>query len=138
MAILILPVCMLALLLCLMGNAHQRLRRVGGDDEFMRAARLGRRVMLAGGAVEERRREQRFAVEETCTAGVLGEESRIACRILDISRSGMRIAVNGSFPGNAQVHVERGGDYFVGTICHLQEKDGQQILGLRVVSTNCR
>lgn len=139
MAILILPVCMLAVLLFLMGNAQRRLRRVGGDDEFARAATLGRRAMLPGGAPEERRREQRFAVEEACTAAVLGcEESRIACRILDVSRSGMRIAVSGSFPRNAQVHVERGGNYFVGTICHSQEKDGRQILGLRVVSTNCR
>jgi hypothetical protein len=139
MAILALPVCMIAVLLCLIGNAQRRLRRNGGDDEFARAATLGRKAMLPGGAVEERRREQRVAVEETCTASVLGcEESRIACRILDVSRSGMRIALRGSFPGNAQVHVERGGEFFVGAICHSREQDGRQILGLRVVATNWR
>lgn len=139
LAILALPLCMLAVLLCLMGNARRRLRWAGGDDEFARAATLGRRAMLPEGAVEERRREQRFAVEQTCTASVLGcEESRAECRILDVSRSGMRIAVSGLFPVNAQIHVERGDRFFVGTICHSQEQDRRQILGLRVVATNFR
>lgn len=130
---------MIAVILCLVGNAQRRLRRAGGDEEFSRAAELGREAMLPGSAVEDRRREQRFAVEESCTASVLGsEESRIACRILDVSRSGMRIAISGSFPCHAQVHVERGREFFVGTICHSQEKDGRQILGLRVVATNRR
>jgi hypothetical protein len=50
----------------------------------------------------------------------------------------MRIAIDRSLPADAQVNVEWGGEFFVGTIRCRQVKSEGQILGLRVVSTNRR
>ncbi len=138
MAIVFLPVMMIAIALCLVLNPR-RPGQVGGDEEFVHAAALGRRALLDETEGSERRRESRYAVDQECTALILGhEESRTGCRIIDVSRSGMRIAITGSLPPDAQINVEWGQEFFVGTICYSQSKGEQQILGLRVVSTNCR
>jgi hypothetical protein len=138
MTIVFLPVMMFAIALCLVFNPR-RPGRVGGDEEFVHAAALGRRDLLHEPEGAERRRESRYEVDQECTASVLGnEDSRTACRIINVSRSGMRIAVSGSFPPDSQINVEWGKEFFVGTIRYLQVKGEQQILGLRVVSTNCR
>jgi hypothetical protein len=120
-------------------NFRRRGARVGEDAEFSEAAVLGRRVLLATGALPERRTEPRRQVELTGTASVLGcEETRTRCRIINVSRSGMRIALDGALPPDAQINVEWGSEFFVGTIRCQQVRGDRHILGLSVVSTNRR
>lgn len=96
---------------------------------------FGRRLLLAGAV----KRHLGQAMEPAGTASVLGsEETRTNCRILAASRRGMRIEVVGGFPADGQINVEWGNEFFVGTIRFSRFQGEQQILSLRVVSTNRR
>lgn len=133
MALLLLPVFLLSVIIGMVLTSSRRSGRVGGDDEFVHAAAVLRRQ--SSGA--ERRRERRREINRSCTACILGEEeTRAACRIVDVSRSGMRIASSAQFPTAAQIIVEWGSEFFVGTICYGFPKDGENVFGLQLVSTN--
>lgn len=92
-----------------------------------------------GNGTGERRREKRYPIGESCMVSILGqEESHTTCTLINVSRSGIRIAVDPAFPINAQINVEWGTTYFVGTVCNSEIKEQRRILGLRLVATNCR
>lgn len=139
MAILLLPVFILAINLCLIANSQRRRKRAGADEEFAVAASLGRSALLPGAGTLERRTEDRVEVEQPCTASILGsEDSKVECHIVNMSRSGMRIVVPGGFPTQGQINVEWADKFFVGAISNSQREGGRQILGLRVVASNYR
>ena len=64
----------------------------------------------------ERRSERRFSFERAfATATIMGEEDRQQpCRILDASRSGMRIGLKTPLPVGVQIHVRWENNFFVG------------------------
>lgn len=135
MTILVLSALLLAMVFGIVAMSNRRAPQRGADEEFAHAAALERRLRTT----RERRREKRIDVSRQCTAAVLGEEeTRTRCRVLDISRSGMRIATTGALDACAQVIVEWDNEFFVGAICHRNQKDGEYIFGLSLVSTNCR
>ncbi len=84
-------------------------------------------------------REEHCDAARSCTATVLGqEETRTNCRVLNVSSSVMRIAVGREFAMGAQVIVEWKREFFVGSIFEESMRGGEQVFGLRLVSTNCR
>ncbi|HLK68099.1 MAG TPA: PilZ domain-containing protein [Bryobacteraceae bacterium] len=88
--------------------------------------------------VPDRRQEPRFATDGSCgTAMIMGNpDSRTLCKIVDVSRAGMRIRVNTPFPVGTQLHVQWGEQFFVGDCCHQCEKGDGHILGLKLVASN--
>ena len=133
------PFFLMAVFGALILKAPRKDRQMGCDREFEQSAVLGRQTLLEDSASAERRSEKRYPIGEVCAVSVLGnEESRTTCTLVNVSRSGMRIAVDPAFPTDAQINVEWGGAFFVGTVCNAQVKADKRILGLRVVSTNCR
>lgn len=135
MTILLLSALLLAVVFGMVAMSNRRSSQRGVDEELAHAAALERRNRTA----RERRRETRVDVSRECTVAVLGEEeTRTGCRVLDISGSGMRIATSRALAACAQVIVEWENEFFVGAICHRNQKDGEYIFGLSLVSTNCR
>jgi hypothetical protein len=134
MVILLFPIFLLSVIVGMVLTSSRRRGNQGADDEFAYAVAYLRREKND----TERRREPREEVMRTCTASLLGqEETRTACRVLNVSRSGMRMAARVEFAQDAQVIVEWDSEFFVGTVCYGIPKDGEHILGLRLVSTNC-
>jgi hypothetical protein len=88
----------------------------------------------------ERRSEHRYGWKQVpATAVLLGDIGmRMDCRIVDASRSGMRIALPVPMPVGHQVCVEWGSDFFVGTSRHVTEKNGEHITGLQLVTSSFR
>lgn len=88
--------------------------------------------------VLERRREARCGVDQPCgVASILGDpESRSICQILDISRSGIRILLRRTFPEDAQIHVQWGGRFFIGTPRYTMMKGGSCVIGLKLLTSN--
>jgi hypothetical protein len=139
MTLLLLPVLILAINLCLIALTQRRRKRAGADEEFALAASLGRSALLPAAETSERRSESRYALEQSCTASILGsEDTRAECRIINMSRSGMRIVVPAYFPAQGQINVEWADKFFVGAISNSQREGDRQILGLRVVASNYR
>jgi hypothetical protein len=87
----------------------------------------------------ERRRERRYALDASCgTAAIMGSpDSRMLCKIVDVSRTGMRIRLNTPFAVGSQVHVQWGEHFFVGDCCYRLQKGDGYVLGLRLVASNC-
>jgi hypothetical protein len=86
-------------------------------------------------AVAERRREERVDVSRAGTAMVLGqEETRTSCRVLNVSRSGMRMAAAHDFTVGIQVMVEWENEFFVGSIRYALTKGEEKVYGLRLVT----
>jgi hypothetical protein len=134
-----LPVALLSLFLLLEWRSAWRRGRLGREEELAHARALARRKSSSEDRPRERRKEGRHAVSATSvTASVLGEE-RVAmgCRILDISRSGMRIALSQPLPPNAQVSVAWGNECFVGTSCYSFAQGDEYVLGLRMTASTC-
>ena len=135
MTLILLSALLLAMVFGMVAMSNRRSAQRGADEEFAHAAALERRNRAA----QERRREKRFDVSRDCTVAVLGEEeTRTGCRVLDISGSGMRIATSRALAACAQVIVEWENEFFVGAVRHSNQKDGEYIFGLSLVSTNCR
>src|SRR5579863_2925505 len=86
----------------------------------------------------ERRSEPRYGREcSTGTAGIMGHPgTRALCRIVDISRAGMRIESNARFEVGTQVHVQWGERFFVGDCCFRLQKGESHIHGLKLVTAN--
>ncbi|MBZ5578944.1 MAG: PilZ domain-containing protein [Acidobacteriia bacterium] len=83
------------------------------------------------------RREARHRVERSGTATVLGDaQSKAPCRIVNASRSGLRIASARSFRQGAQVHVQWGDRFFVGTVCHTVAHGDESFCGLQLLTCN--
>src|SRR5579872_4601886 len=67
----------------------------------------------------ETRREARYASDWPATASVLGDPHRQSpCRVVDVSRSGLRLASPRNFVKGSQVHVQWGSEFFVGCVLY--------------------
>ena len=130
MALWLLPAAVFAALVAVAAMTSRRFR--GHDDgEFTRAA-----AMLDPS--KRRRAETRAEAARECTVAILGEEGRTDCRMLNFSRSGMRIAAGRQFSPGAQLIVEWENGFFVGTVRHGSTSNREYVFGLQLVSTNCR
>ena len=89
-------------------------------------------------AVKKRRRarrEPRYRFHRSAYATILGEQaSTTACRILNVSRSGMRVATKQKFPQGVQIQVQWDEEFFIGTVCYTLDKTGEYITGLELVA----
>lgn len=106
--------------------------RVGASEEAAHSAAVKKRHAA--------RRERRHSLDRPAFASVLGETGpKKRCRIVNVSRSGMRIAAaqDFGFPAAAQVQVHCDGEFFVGNVCYLLRKGGEQICGLQLVASSC-
>ena len=106
------------------------------DEESAHARALVRR-QAAEGTTVDRRQERRYRLKGTQgTAAVLGQEESSACRIINVSRSGMRIALRDPLPPEAQVNVTWEDKFFVGSIRYSFVQGEEHILGLSLISSN--
>jgi hypothetical protein len=117
----------------------RRKSRQGHEEELAHKGALTRRKLSPEERTPERRKERRYAVAAVpVTASVLGDGgAAMDCRILDVSRSGMRIAISQPLPQNAQISVAWGNQCFVGTSCYSFVKGDEHILGLRAIASTC-
>lgn len=101
-------------------------------------ARLYKPHSRGGAAVIERRCEPRYALDGSCgVTSILGDpDSRTLCRIVDVSRTGLRIRLNTPFPVGAQVNVQYGERFFVGDCCYSLAKGDGYVLGLSLLASN--
>ena len=87
----------------------------------------------------ETRREARYRTERFGTASLMGESNRqVPCRIINASRSGLRIASGREFPKGAQVCVQWGEQFFVGAVLYTCSNKSEHIAGLELLSGNHR
>lgn len=105
---------------------------LGASEESAHRAAAERRKTL------DNRRERRWPVwPAAATVSVLGEPGRPApCRIVNTSRSGLRIAAPRDFPNGFQLQVQRGEEFFIGAVCYTFQRQGEWIAGLELVSSN--
>jgi hypothetical protein len=91
------------------------------------------------GLAIEARREMRYPAERLATVSVLGEPNRQAsCRIINTSRSGLRIGSSRQFPKGAQVCVQWGEEFFVGAVLYTFVGKTEHVAGLELLSGNHR
>src|SRR5438874_2401884 len=126
-------VILIAILCVVLGSA---LRGPRGDEEFAHARALSRR-QAAERAEADRRQEHRYRMKATRGAAtVLGQDEPAACRIINVSKSGMRIALRDPLPPEAQVNVTWEDRFFVGSIRYSFVKGDEYIFGLALISSN--
>lgn len=115
-------------------RGSQLARTLGASEESAHQAAAERRKQS-----HEIRRERRWpAWPAVTTVSVLGEPGRPAsCRIVNASRSGMRIAVPRNYPNGIQLHLQRGEEFFIGTVCYSFAQEDEWIAGLQLVTSNC-
>ena len=94
----------------------------------------------AGAAAKvEARREARYRSEQSGTVSLLDDPARQApCRIIDASRSGLRIASSRQFSKGSQVCVQWGGQFFVGAVLYTVASKAEYVAGLELLSGNHR
>lgn len=87
----------------------------------------------------ETRREARYRTERSGTVSLLDDPARQApCRIIDASRSGLRIASSRQFSKGSQVCVLWGGQFFVGAVLYTVSGKSEYVAGLELLSGNHR
>jgi hypothetical protein len=83
------------------------------------------------------RREPRFRSERPATAALLNDSTRqSACRIVNTSRSGLRLVSARNFLKGSQVCVQWEGEFFVGTVLYTFPQKGEYVAGLELISGN--
>jgi hypothetical protein len=85
------------------------------------------------------RREARYESDRAATVSVLGDPNRQAsCRVVNVSRSGLRIASTRNFAKGTQVNVQWGAEFFVGAVLYTVAGKGEKefISGLELLSSN--
>lgn len=94
-------------------------------------------------AVEKRsrageiRRESRFRSDRSAFASVLGDLNEpLPCRVVNASRSGLRIASGRDFTKGSQVCVQWGDEFFVGTVLYSSAEKDEHVAGLELTSGN--
>jgi hypothetical protein len=126
-------VILIVVLSVVLGSA---LRAPRADEESAHARALARR-QAAERVEADRRLERRYRIKETRgAAAVLGREENAVCRIINVSRSGMRIALREPLPPEAQVNVTWEDKFFVGSIRYSFVEGEEHILGLGLISSN--
>lgn len=85
----------------------------------------------------EARREMRYRADRSATASIMGApENQYDCRVLNLSRSGLRIVSNHAFPKGSQVCVQWGDEFFVGTVLYAASNNNEHVSGLELTSGN--
>lgn len=114
-------------------RGSQIARTLGASEESAHRAATERRKRNC-----DNRRERRWPVwPAAATVSVLGEPERPApCRIVNASRSGLRIAAPRNFANGIQLHVQRGDEFFIGAVCYTFAREGEWVAGLELVSSN--
>ena len=85
----------------------------------------------------ETRRETRYRTDRSATASVLGDPNRqTPCRVVNASRSGLRIVSNHYFVKGDQVCVQWGEEFFVGTVLYTASNGNAHVAGLELLSGN--
>ena len=94
----------------------------------------------AGAAAKvEARREARYRSERSGTVSLLDDPGRqVPCRIIDASRSGLRIACSRQFSKGSQICVQWGGQFFVGAVLYTVAGKEEYVAGLELLSGNHR
>lgn len=88
-------------------------------------------------AAVRRRREARYPVDRTATAWELGDsKTPSTCRVVNTSRSGLRISSQRAFRKASQVCVQWGDEFFVGYVQHISNHGQEHIAGLHLLSGN--
>ncbi len=88
-------------------------------------------------AAVRRRRETRFPADRTATAWELGDsKTPSTCRVVNTSRSGLRISSTRAFRKASQVCVQWGDEFFVGHVQHISNHGQEFISGLQLLSGN--
>jgi hypothetical protein len=124
---------LLATILYLILHSLWRLAAIGADEEYVHASALERRRKLS----LEPARKQRCPINRRATASVLGSgEDGIDCRILKVSRAGMRIAVRRPMPLGEQINVAWEDEFFVGAVCYSAAEAGRHVVRLQLIASN--
>jgi hypothetical protein len=133
MGISLLSSMLLATVLYLILHSLWRLAAIGVDEEYAHASALERRRKLS----LEPARKQRCPINRRATASILGSgEDGIDCRILKVSRAGMRIAVRLPMPLGEQINVAWENEFFVGAVCYSAVQGGQHVVRLQLIASN--
>ena len=85
------------------------------------------------------RREARYESDRPATASVLGDPNRQSpCRVVNVSRSGLRITSARNFAKGTQVHVQWGDEFFVGAVLYTVagKNEKEYVSGLELLSSN--
>jgi hypothetical protein len=107
-----------------------RSRQVQASEESAHALAAGKR---------QARREARYRSERSGTVSPLDDTAgQSACRILDASRSGLRIASARQFSKGSQVCVQWGGEFFVGVVLYTVASQAEYVAGLELLTGNHR
>lgn len=107
----------------------------GASEEAPHVAALLKRSRQRYTWIPAGRRGRRSTAGSIATARELGSgDIKAPCSIVKISHSGMRIALGVRLPADADVLVEWGDDFFVGTISHQARQSGEYSVGLRLIS----
>ena len=109
-----------------------RSKAVRNSEELAHAAAAARKSSAL-----QTRRESRYRADRSGLASILGDPSHQApCRIVNASRSGLRIESSRHFPKGAQVCVQWGEEFFVGAVLYTAESKTGHIAGLELLSGN--
>lgn len=82
------------------------------------------------------RREQRFKVNQPVNLTVLGNsESRFSGRIVDLSKSGMRLLIDSFVPFGSALKIEWHNHLALGSVCYCQEHNQAFAVGLQLFSS---
>src|SRR5215472_15353961 len=93
---------------------------------------------LAAGK-QQPRRETRYRSEWSGMVSLLHDRAgQVPCRVIDASRSGLRIASSRQFSKGSQVCVQWGGEFFVGAILYTVAGKAEYVAGLELLSGNHR
>ena len=87
----------------------------------------------------ETRRETRYDSDWPAIAAVLGGAPRQSpCRVVNVSRSGLRLVSTRNFTKGEQVHVQWGSEFFVGCVLYTfpGKAEKEYISGLELLSSN--
>lgn len=84
------------------------------------------------------RRERRLPVwPAAATVSILGEPERpVPCQIVNASRSGLRIIAPRKFANGIQLHLQRGEEFFIGSVCYTFSREGEWIAGLELLTAS--
>ena len=121
-------------LLLMMLRSSDATKAVGESEESAHSAAADKRSQAL-----DTRRETRYAKERSASVSMLGEADRQApCRIVNSSRSGLRIASSRQFPRGSQLCVQWGEEFFVGAVLYTFSNKTEHIAGLELLSGNHR
>jgi hypothetical protein len=81
------------------------------------------------------RDEHRYDTDQPVVLTILGNpDVRVLCRVVNVSRSGMRVAVDRQVACGAAIRVEWDKHFLVGKAVHVSRKGGEYFVGLQLLT----